>query len=57
MQCVAAGDEIVITRRGRRYARLGPPDPQLAPEDAAPDPGGTGLPGQPPRLNLISSSR
>jgi hypothetical protein len=29
----AAGDEILITRRGRRYARLGPPDPQLKPED------------------------
>ena len=30
MQRVAAGDEILITRRGRRYARLGPADPQLA---------------------------
>jgi antitoxin (DNA-binding transcriptional repressor) of toxin-antitoxin stability system len=30
MQLVAAGSEIVITRRGRRFARLGPPDPQLA---------------------------
>jgi prevent-host-death family protein len=29
MQRAAAGDEILITRRGRRYARLGPPDPQL----------------------------
>jgi antitoxin (DNA-binding transcriptional repressor) of toxin-antitoxin stability system len=29
MQLVAAGREIVITRRGRRFARLGPPDPQL----------------------------
>lgn len=26
----AAGDSILITRRGRRYARLGPPDPPLA---------------------------
>ena len=26
----AAGQEILITRRGRRFARLGPPDPQLA---------------------------
>jgi prevent-host-death family protein len=33
MQRVAAGDEIVITRRGRRYARLGPPDPQVTPEE------------------------
>jgi PD-(D/E)XK endonuclease len=32
MQLVAAGSEIVITRRGRRFARLGPPDPQLKPE-------------------------
>jgi antitoxin (DNA-binding transcriptional repressor) of toxin-antitoxin stability system len=30
MERAAAGDEILITRRGRRYARLGPPDPQLA---------------------------
>jgi prevent-host-death family protein len=33
MQRVAAGDEIVITRRGRRFARLGPPDPQLPTRD------------------------
>jgi prevent-host-death family protein len=33
MERAAAGDEIVITRRGRRFARLGPPDPQLTPED------------------------
>jgi antitoxin (DNA-binding transcriptional repressor) of toxin-antitoxin stability system len=38
MERAAAGDEILITRRGRRYARLGPPDPQLAPENTAPDP-------------------
>jgi prevent-host-death family protein len=30
MERAAAGDEIVITRRGRRYARLGPANPQLA---------------------------
>jgi prevent-host-death family protein len=30
MQQVAAGSEIVITRRGRRFARLIRPDPQLA---------------------------
>jgi antitoxin (DNA-binding transcriptional repressor) of toxin-antitoxin stability system len=41
MQLVAAGREIVITRRGRRYARLGPPGPRLATRDsaAAPDTG------------------
>jgi prevent-host-death family protein len=33
MERAAAGDEILITRRGRRYARLGPPDPQLDPGD------------------------
>ncbi len=32
MQLVAAGAEIVITRRGRRFARLAAPDPQLKPE-------------------------
>jgi prevent-host-death family protein len=30
MDRAAGGDEILITRRGRRYARLGPPDPQLS---------------------------
>jgi prevent-host-death family protein len=43
MDRAAAGDEILITRRGRRYARLGPPDPQLATTDTArgeePEPG------------------
>jgi prevent-host-death family protein len=40
MERAAAGDEILITRRGRRYARLSPPDPQLATTDtaAAPEP-------------------
>jgi antitoxin (DNA-binding transcriptional repressor) of toxin-antitoxin stability system len=33
MQLVAAGAEIVITRRGRRFARLGPPDAQLRSEE------------------------
>lgn len=33
MERAASGDEILITRRGRRYARLGPPDPQLPPAD------------------------
>ena len=36
MERAAAGDEILITRRGRRYARLGPPDPQLSTTDTAP---------------------
>jgi antitoxin (DNA-binding transcriptional repressor) of toxin-antitoxin stability system len=35
MERAAAGDEILITRRGRHYARLGPPDPQLATTDTA----------------------
>jgi prevent-host-death family protein len=34
MERAAAGDEILITRRGRRYARLGPPDPQLVKPDS-----------------------
>jgi prevent-host-death family protein len=38
MERAAAGDEILITRRGRRYARLSPPDPQLATTGTAPDP-------------------
>jgi prevent-host-death family protein len=36
MDRAAAGDEILITRRGRRYARLGPPDPQLTREREEP---------------------
>jgi prevent-host-death family protein len=36
MERAAAGDEILITRRGRRYARLSPPDPQLATTGTAP---------------------
>jgi prevent-host-death family protein len=35
MERAAAGDEIVVTRRGRRYARLGPPDPRPATTDSA----------------------
>jgi len=38
MERAAAGEEILITRRGRRYARLSPPDPQRATTDTAPDP-------------------
>jgi prevent-host-death family protein len=37
MERAASGDEIVITRRGP-YARLSPPDPQLATTDTAPAP-------------------
>jgi prevent-host-death family protein len=33
MDRAAAGDEILITRHGHRYARLGPPDPQVTTED------------------------
>jgi prevent-host-death family protein len=36
MERAAAGEEILITRRGRRYARLSPSDPQLATTDSAP---------------------
>jgi len=36
MERAAGGDEILITRRGRRYARLCPPDPRLATTDTAP---------------------
>jgi hypothetical protein len=36
MERAAAGDEILITRRGRRYARLGPPDPPDPSGDARP---------------------
>ncbi len=38
MERAVAGDEILITRHGRRHARLGPPDPQLATTDTAPAP-------------------
>jgi antitoxin (DNA-binding transcriptional repressor) of toxin-antitoxin stability system len=38
MERAAAGDEILITRRGGRYACLGPPDPQRATTDTAPAP-------------------
>jgi prevent-host-death family protein len=33
MERAAAGEEILITRRGRRYARLGPPDSHLVSGD------------------------
>jgi prevent-host-death family protein len=36
MERAADGEEILITRRGRRFARLGPPDPQLATTGTAP---------------------
>jgi prevent-host-death family protein len=38
MERAAGGDEILITRRSRRYARLSPADPQLATTDTAPAP-------------------
>jgi antitoxin (DNA-binding transcriptional repressor) of toxin-antitoxin stability system len=49
MERAAAGDEILITRRGRRYARLGPPDPQLATTDTAAAAGPAAVPEEPPR--------
>jgi prevent-host-death family protein len=48
MERAAAGDEILITRRGRRYARLGPPDPQLATTDTAPAEEPAAGPAEPP---------
>ena len=48
MERAAAGDEILITRRGRRYARLGPPDPQLATTDTAPAEEPAAAPAEPP---------
>ena len=49
MERAAAGDEILITRRGRRYARLGPADRQLATTDIAPAAGPAGGRAVPPR--------
>jgi prevent-host-death family protein len=49
MERAAAGDEILITRRGRRYARLGPPDPQLATTGTAPEQAPAADPEAPPR--------
>ncbi len=49
MERAAAGDEILITRRGRRYARLGPPDPQLATTDTSPAEEPAEDPAAPPR--------
>jgi prevent-host-death family protein len=48
MERAAAGDEILITRRGRRYARLGPADPQLATRDTALAEEPTAVPAAPP---------
>src|SRR4051812_44636529 len=48
MERAAAGEEILITRRGRRYARLGPPDPQLATRDIASPPEPEADPAAPP---------
>ena len=49
MERAAAGDDILITRRGRRYARLGPPDPQLATTDTAQAEEPAAAPAAPPR--------
>jgi prevent-host-death family protein len=47
MERASAGDDILITRRGRRYARLGPPGPQLATTDTPPDPAPAAVPEDP----------
>ncbi len=56
MERAAGGDEILITRRGRRYARLGPPDPQLATTDTAPDPEPAAVPEASPPGTARTSS-
>ena len=48
MERAGADDEILITPRGRRYARLAPPDPQLATTDIAADPEQAEVPAAPP---------
>jgi prevent-host-death family protein len=48
MERAAAGDEILITRHGRRFARLGPPDPQLATTDTAAASEPAAVPAEPP---------
>ncbi len=48
MERAASGDEILITRRGRRCARLGPPDPQLATRGTAPASKPAAAPEEPP---------
>jgi antitoxin (DNA-binding transcriptional repressor) of toxin-antitoxin stability system len=48
MERAAAGDEILITRRGRRYARLSPPDPQPATTYISPAPEPAEDPEEPP---------
>jgi prevent-host-death family protein len=47
MERAAHGDDILITRRGRRYARLSPADPQLATTDTAPAPAPAPAPAAP----------
>jgi len=48
MERTAAGDDILITRRGHRYARLGPADPQLATTGTAQGEEPAGAPAAPP---------
>jgi len=48
MERAAAGDEILITRRGRRYARLSPADPSPATTDTSPAPEPEADPEEPP---------
>jgi prevent-host-death family protein len=55
MERAASGDEILVTRRGRRYARLGPPDPQIATTDTAAGPEPEADPGA-PRLDTARTS-
>ena len=56
MERATAGDEILITRRGCRYARLGPADPQLATTDTAPASEPEAVPEAPP-LGTARTSR
>lgn len=57
MDRAARGDEILITRRGRRYARLGPHDPQLATTDTSPAEGPAADPAAAPPDTARTSHR
>jgi prevent-host-death family protein len=55
MERAASGDEILITRHGRPFARLGPPDPRHATTDIDADPEQAAVPAAPlPRTAGIS---